>query len=350
MQGHGAEGTLAAAHLGGVFGLASAAPREHVSPPPFLRPHDFLLTNARGGLRWLCQELRPSKLWLPSFLCPVLVPAVADVCRFEFYHQARDLSRNRGNWLRQLQPGEGVLVIDYFGFPGDTETAATARERGAWVIEDACQALLSEHVGHNADFVLYSPRKFVGVPDGGIVSPRQGNGLPIRNHPVPPADWWLDAFSACRLRAEFDRYGGTQEWFRLFQVSEAKSPREPYRMSMLSQALLEKAFDYVEIARLRRRNYAHLLGLLGEFSLFPELDSQTVPLGFPIRIPQRDRVRDVLLREHVFPPIHWPLAGAVPAEFAESHALAAEIMTLPCDQRGSLEALTRMAEIVRKGV
>ena len=47
--------------------------------------------------------------------------------------------------------------------------ASEVKKCGAWLLEDACQALLSDEVGRFSDFVLYSPRKFLGVPDGGVL-------------------------------------------------------------------------------------------------------------------------------------------------------------------------------------
>jgi dTDP-4-amino-4,6-dideoxygalactose transaminase len=340
---------VAATLVGGVFGLAPTAPGASTAAPPFSMDGAVLLASGRAAVRLLCEELRPPAVWLPSYLCPILLTAVQDIAAVRFYPQAADLRSCRGDWLDRIEPRELVVLVDYFGFPCDSEVAAAARNRGAWVVEDACQALLSTHLCRYADFVIYSPRKFVGVPDGGILTFRNGNRLPARTLPPAPGEWWLTAFSACRLRDEFERQGAeSREWFGLYQMSEACTPCEAYGMSTLTQAILTHAVDYPRVTAARRRNYQQLCTALGDLAVFPELDLQTVPLGFPIRVSRREAVRQALFEQQVFPPIHWPLRGTVPDEFADSHRLAEEILTLPCDQRYDLETMDRMAAIVRR--
>jgi hypothetical protein len=60
----------------------------------------------------------------------------------------------------------------------------------------------------------------------------------------------------------------------------------------------------------------------------------------------RDTVRQALFAQEIYPPIHWPIPGRVDQKFMASHQLAAEIMTLPCDQRYELEAMEKMASII----
>jgi hypothetical protein len=89
---------------------------------------------------------------------------------------------------------------------------------------------------------------------------------------------------------------------------------------------------------------------LGEFAVFPQLPAKVVPLGFPIRLKNRDQVRQRLFEHQIYPPVHWPLEGIVPDEFRNSHQLAANIMTLPCDQRYDGHDMMRMATLVLEGL
>ena len=85
-------------------------------------------------------------------------------------------------------------------------------------------------------------------------------------------------------------------------------------------------------------------------ALFVELPAGVVPLGFPIRLAARDRVRQALIEERIYPPTHWPLDGVIPETFAASHALAAHILTLPCDQRYARDDMERMVSAVKKEI
>jgi len=267
------------------------------------------------------------------------------VSAVKFYEVNYDLVPSSLDWLDHIQPKDLVVLVDYFGFPCDPFCIKRAKEKGAWVLEDACQTLLSEDVGRFSDFVLYSPRKFLGIPDGGILSYNDEIAFDTKLE-NPPAAWWLKAFFASVLRREFDLHGGSRRWFELFQETEIGGPIGPYAMSELSRILLQHCFDYLMIAQKRIENYQLLLNNLFELALFPSLPPKVVPLGFPIRVKNRDRVRQALFDHQIYPPVHWPIKGIVPEKFRDSHQLSDEIMTLPCDQRYNRRDMERMAQLV----
>ena len=114
------------------------------------------------------------------------------------------------------------------------------------MLEDACQALLSREIGQLVDCVLHSPRKFIGMPDGGILSfnSRVDSGALLWS---PQEVWWLKAFSATVIRRGFDLRGRNGHWFEPFQEVEAESPIGSYDMSELSRMLLVNGFGYPAI-------------------------------------------------------------------------------------------------------
>ena len=232
--------------------------------------------------------------------------------------------------------------------PLSSKIAGLVKGHGGYILEDACQALLSEHVGQYSDFVLFSPRKFIGVPEGGILT--SCCNVNFDDVELKPAlsSWWLKMLEAAINRREVDQYGGDRRWYRLFQETDAATPIGYFAMSDLSHKLLFNGFEYKEICRWRIENYSILAHNLEDIAMFPILPEGTVPLGFPIRHPRRDQIRINLFQEQIYPPVHWPIDGVVPAEFSESHRLANEVMTLTCDQRYGSEDIHRMANSVIK--
>jgi hypothetical protein len=328
---------------GGMFGLEFSSAS---IAPAFMREPKQLLLTGRCGIKLLVDGLKPAQVWMPSYLCcSMLDPVDPGRSEVKFFEIGYDLQTTSLEWLDQVQPGSLVILIDYFGFPCDKQVAREARARGAYVLDDASQALLSGHVGSQADYVLYSPRKTVGVPDGGILRSLGASSLPAVELMPPPRDLWLQGLKACVGRREFDRFGGDRSWFELFRQVEVGYPVGPYRMSELSEMLLEVGVDYAQVAEVRRANYTYLAESLGDYALFKRLDAHTVPLGFPIRVPNRDKVRQFLFDHAIYPPIHWEL-DRVPQEFAESHRLSADIMTIPCDQRLEPEDIMRTADLL----
>ena len=338
--------------VGGVFGIPAereigVIPTEKT--PAFLAAgvEHARFVNARSALAVLLERLSPRHIWLPSYLCDSVLVAVEQMripCRF-FPVNSRLRCANY-TWLEDVRPHDVVVTISYFGFSADEIVVCKAKERGAWVVEDASQALLMDEAATAADFVLFSPRKFVGVPDGGILVSYAAHGIREVILSSPPDEWWLQAYSACSLRRDYEQFGVETDWFRRFQHSEAEAPCGRFSMTGFSEMLLMRAFDYSDIAARRRTNYQSLLGPLSHLALFPELPPKVVPLGFPIRVSNRDAVREALFQESIFPPVHWSLKGMVPDEFVESHELSREILTLVCDQRYGPAEMDRTAAIV----
>jgi hypothetical protein len=335
--------------IGGVFGLPDRVPKL-VEPGGkswlFQRPGTLRVVNARSAFFLLGQTFLPHKVWLPSYLCEAVVQGFqAAKVAMEFFPVNDCLRCENSRWLERVQPGDLVLRINYFGFQNTDPVFWEAISRGAWIVDDAAQALLTEGIGDAAHFVVYSPRKFIGVPDGGfLVSMIPAPGEWPALQPVPPG-WWLETFFASQLRRDFELGSGRRDWFPRFQAAEQNAPKGPFAMSEFSGHLLDHAFNYSAITQNRRANYLQLLKHLHEFALFQELPAGIVPLGFPVRLHSRDAVLRGLMREQVFPPIHWALNGLVPDAFVASHNLARETMTLPCDQRYDGDDMRRISEV-----
>lgn len=345
--------------IGGVLGLeeppdAPPAPGGSVDRPPSLREPALWLADARSALALLVDELRPARVHLPALVCEAVVEAVRGRAEVVFHPLAEDLVGPAPGALADVASGELVVAVDWLGFRTAGGELARARARGAVIVEDASQTLWTEGAG--ADFVVHSPRKVVGVPDGGILRATGARPLPRRALAPPPEPWWSTSLAACRERAAFDRAraaggaAGERSWFALFRRAEAAAPVGAFATSALTRRLLAGPLDWAEIARRRRANWLRLRELLApavgaELALpRPELPADVVPLGFPVRLARREDVRVALFAREIFPPVHWPIEGVVPARFEREHALARELATLPCDQRydaGDMERVAR---------
>lgn len=334
--------------MGGMFGFPEEINCAGQHEVPIALDNAACLANGRCALFVLIGILKPKRVWLPAYLCPSIIQAVQKTgVPIRYFALDYDMQVVPGE-LDDLGPGDLLDIIDYFGFYADRGLMKKARAAGAWVLEDACQAMLTTGVGECADFSLFTPRKYVGIPDAGIlVSHRADVDLRSVKLDPPPSHWWMLTFSAAILRREFDLYGGDRAWFKQYQELEEDMPLGPYAMSDMSKMLLASAFDYAENARKRIENYAVLQEHLADLALFPELTDGVVPLGFPVRIANRDEVQKVLFAADIFPPVHWPFPGILPAEFTESYRLRGNMMMMPCDQRCGPEDMRRMIGLIR---
>ncbi|MGD9874723.1 MAG: hypothetical protein AB7T27_10735 [Kiritimatiellia bacterium] len=313
--------------------------------PPFWKGSVLALASARSGIRLVLECRQMKRIWLPSYLCGSIIDAaVAANAEILFYEVDGCLLPESGGWLKNVERGDLVLFIDYFGFPAPEDLMRDAKDRGAVILEDACQSLLSPP-SEVSDYVLYSPRKYVGVSDGGILICRDGDPVASARLPRGSEDWMQNSLKAGERRAEFDRTGAENGWFGLFREAEVHCPTEPYMMSDRAREVLF-GYDYGTISEKRRENYRTLLRALEGIALFPELPDAIVPMGFPVAVEDRDRVRNRLFENRIYPPVHWPLYEIVPREYSASHRLAAKIMTIPCDQRYDFEDMMRIISIL----
>jgi len=332
------------AMIGGLFGLECQETPKEVTPP-FISGRDLFLVNGRSGIWLLVNRLRPPHVWMPSYLCHTMLSGIdRNITDLRLYEVDYELKVRSNEWISEVTSGDLVIFIDYFGFPHDHQLAKQVKAKDAWVLEDACQALLSDQWGSASDFVLFSLRKWIGVPDGGIL--RVPENFPLSNISLnaSPPTWWLKALLVVIRRREFDDGLPTREWFKLFREVENTAPIGPYAMSELSRVIFEH-FDYSEAADRRIRNYQTLLDELSDYAICPPIKQGVVPLGFPVRVKNRDGVREQLFQHEIYPPVHWLLDGVVPLRCVDSHRLSSQIMTLPCDQRYRHEDMERIADI-----
>jgi hypothetical protein len=332
--------------LGGAFGIETPELSHDRSEPPFSGPHIQYFLNVRCALKALCDVHRPTHAWLPSYLCTSLLQPF-EICGVPVRYYAVDerLICSDEDFLSEIRPGDFLVLIHYFGFPQGLALAAKAHARGALVIEDASQALFLKQQFPGSTCVLYSPRKFLGVPDGAIMVSDRETGTGGMSLVEPPQDWWKLAVAMSLKRRDFDLTGQQNNWFDLFRRTESDIPVGAYRASQLSRIVLE-GMDYGLIKARRRTNYACLLKHLKQYALFTEYKESSAPLGFPVRVPRR--LRDpVLLHLHkagIFAPVHWPCEAFVPPSFRASHEIATTVLTLLCDQRYAESDMERQAD------
>jgi hypothetical protein len=333
--------------IGGLFGLEPATMARGFGPPPFAGSCLSYFLNARCAVYGVCQSVQPRTVWLPSYLCSAILDPFRNLAvPIRYYDAGPNLETHAAGWIADVAPGDLVLLIHYFGFPNAAFPAGLLKGRGAAIIEDASQGLFIKQQYSESICIVYSPRKFLGVPDGGLMAYSRSNALDFGLLEPPPIEWWKSALAVTQMRREFDLLGGENLWFSLYREVEDTCPVGPYRSSDITRVVIETGTDYDFIKRVRRENYLALRERLKEFALFPELDTETVPLGFPVCVDahRRDKVIDHLYSQRIYPPVHWHIEGIVPEQYRESHSLSQRILTLICDQRYTISDMMRQAD------
>ena len=328
--------------IGGVRGFSLGA--ETSERLEILSSKNGLYSNARSALYALTKVCQLRRIWLPSFICDtVLQPFKKSGLVFNFYPVNKTLAADFNEV--SIEEGDAVLLISYFGVPIDASLYEWLKEKGACIIEDLSQAVYSSP-NKRADFSVYSLRKFFAVPDGGIII---SNGEEV-NWPYTSSTErgdLLPRIEAISDRSLFDAgLSNSKAWVSGVQELEAALFANLFPMSLFTRAQVAGSIDFENDRAQRIKNFDYLLSELSEICLIQDRKGG-VPLGFPIVLSNRDKVRKTLFEQDIYPPIHWNIEGVVPAAYTESHKLSSQIMTIPGDGHYDLEDMRRVVAALR---
>jgi hypothetical protein len=308
-----------------------------------LRRHIFL-GNARSALARFLAHRNARRIWLPAYICESAVEgAAAGASAIDFYPVDEQLNPDSAFLDRRLRRGDYALAVDYFGrTPHARFRRLVAARRDVNWIEDRAQALHTGPVW--GDWELFSPRKLLGVPDGGILAGRRKPGLRLPERLAPPRIERMLAAQAARLDDPACRQSGG--WFAAYRRSESMQRVEATAMSALSLALLNAA-EARTLVRRRAANWRVLHALLREVAAFGRPPGPA-PLGFVLRARDAARLQERLIARGVFAQRHWARLPSPRRSFPEAHRLASELITLPCDQRYGEREMRAVARVVRQ--
>lgn len=298
--------------------------------------------NARSALAALAAQWPGVTVWLPAFVCADVMDGLSPD-RVRFYPVAEGFAPDLGVVEAESRAGDLILLAAHLGLPvGKDARALVARRGDLTFIEDRAQAL-GPGLGAGAGYLLYSPRKLLGVADGGIlVAPDAAAPLP---QPSALAD--ADAAWAAALLRHADPSGADNaRWFAANRAKEAAMRAGPEAMTPRSLAILSET-SMASLAGPRLANWKTLDARLRRWSALPG-DPQAPPLGYVLRLPVevRERLMSALHAERIFAAVHWPRIAAPEADFPREAAWTRELLTLPCDHRYGAAEMMRIADRV----
>lgn len=304
------------------------------------RPYSAFV-NARSAFQALAWTWPEATVWLPAFVCDDLLdPGLA--ARTRFYPVLDGFEPDLVAIDTEARPGDLVVFVAHFGLPLGLETRAfAARRPDLRIVEDRAQALDAGPSLPGA-WLLFSPRKLLGVADGGLlVAPDAAQGPPLPKGTADSVALWR----APLLRAGDPEGRANAGWHAANQAKEAAMTVGQQAMTEQSLAILANV-AVESLAHPRRANWAVLDRGLRPWSALPA-EPGAPPLGYVLRLQaeQRDLLLAGLHAQRIFAAVHWPRIAAPAAAFPRETAWTRELVTLPCDHRYGAATMERIADL-----
>ena len=323
------------------------------------------LSTGRAAIKFILSHImkkeRINKCWLPSYLCETIIQPFRELnIDYEFYNLKENLQLDINYLSRKIEKNDLVFTINYFNLLYNNKVIVFLRKlknNNVIIIEDLTHSFLNNNVFSYkiSDYSIISLRKWFGIPDGGIAI--SNNDLFDKNLIVKGSFY---DFVHLRLKYSIlknfylNKIINKKDSFRKMHDKAEELANLTIRlndMSNISKTILNSV-DFNSIIYKRRMNFEYLLSSFKDLDkieiLSNNLEEGMCPMGFPIIATKRNALREYLINNNIYCPIHWLLPKEIPKKFDYSYSLSKKIITIPCDQRYSIEDMEIIAGKVKE--
>ncbi|MFW3480840.1 hypothetical protein ACRCJP_08700 [Aerococcus urinaeequi] len=315
--------------------------------------NNYIYTESgRGAINLILENLddHVKGVQLPSYICEsVIQPFLENNYNIFFYNVNLDLSVDI-NSIKNMDKTSVFFHLGYYGFYTNSEikNIVNKMEKDLILIEDKTHTLLSQSDIDNSKYTVASLRKWLGLPSGGFAT-----GLNIK--PVLTTSTIISELrkKALILKEDYIKNDvqNKAKFLKMFDYAEVELDKcsKSYKIDSDSLNIL-KHTNFKNISDTRRENFLTLLRGLENVlvePIFSELPDDVVPLFFPIYSKQRNKLRNHLINNEIYCPIHWPKSEMVEGSISDDvQKIYDEILSIPIDQRYGISEMERIIQIV----
>lgn len=289
-------------------------------------PNMLKFQSARAALRAVLESAGIKRVLLPIFICDAVVQSVVDSGAIVERYSLDD-SLYPKDLSNLLSEESVVLYVNYFGLCTESVKRLCSEVPKKQLIIDNSQALFTQPEDVMA--TIYSVRKFIGVPDGGLLV---ASDIDIK---IPEKE---DAESLDRVKHLLLRsaYSARRGYLSYVESEKTLTNTTPLKMSRLTNRIAA-SFDMDLVKRKRRENYlvlAEQLDGLNEHKW--SIGGASIPLCYPLLLTRSvERLKNMLIDEGVFIPTYWPEVKSTAGHDSIEYRLLHHCLYIPCDQRYS---------------
>lgn len=304
--------------IGGYFGLELGRSKSY--------PHKkaLHLQSARNALKLILQNHDIKSLWTPYFTCQSVLETIKESnCDIKFYSIDENFTP-----LLECKSKDWILYTDYFGINSNNVKNILLKYPNS--IIDNAQSFFAK----KSKICFYSPRKFIGVSDGGL----------LYDNKTTLHTTLLQDISINRAKFLLKRLdSGPESGYCNFKESEQSLNLQPPKiMSNLTKKILN-SLDYGYIKNKRRKNFNHLNKILPNPMNY-NLKDDEIPMVYPYHGTQK--MRDFLIQNKIFIATYWiNLQNWCKKKSFEIY-LQENLLALPIDQRYGKKDMQTIAQYI----
>ena len=293
---------------------------------PLYYQDGIYLNICRSALRYLIRVLGIKRIHVPFYTCYVVNDAIRqEGCEVVNYKLDSQLMP-----IKKFCKDDFIIYNNYFGLTGNKVNELASLYPN--LIVDNAQAFYSQP---NCRAAIYSPRKFFGLTDGGIlrgkdiptIELQQGTSYDVTSHLLKRHDY------------------GAQAAYRDFCANDEALEQYPLQsMSKLTMALMVN-IDYEGVRERRLQNFKYLNeNLSTEFPI--SMSSDDVPLIYPFYTESGAEIRMRLIDNGIFCARYWPNVLKDIESDSLEYNLTTNIVAIPIDQRYNKYDMDSIIEII----
>ena len=290
------------------------------------------LNTARNCFEYILLARNYKKVYIPYYTCEVMLqPLEKHHISYEFY-SINELLEPIG--ITKLLPEEAFLYTNYFGLKQScVEKLVTIY--GTQLIVDNAQAFFASRIDGIDTF--YSPRKFLGVSDGGYLYTDCCLNRDITYH-----------YSYMRMQHLLQRIDeGAEQGYISFRYNDDALDYIPIsKMSRLTcNILCGIDYEHIKKKRIDNFNILHEALLRNNLLNIDSLDLFECPMVYPYYVDDKT-LRKKLIDNRIYIATYWPNVLKWCSEDMLEYELTNNIIALPIDQRYGREEMDYIIKLL----
>lgn len=316
----------------------------------------YFYSSGRAALYAIIKNIEKTRaditaILVPDYICHTVPETINRTqLNIEVYHLNSEFYASEELVCNTGLSNKAILLVNFFGFMSLESMIQKIHRNNpdCIVIEDNVQSLNSMFLTSSADYRFTSFRKSLSVPDGGWVLTRYQMHQPMG----------INKFAQYKIAGGILKNLRYYQWFddslylQMLKVGEEKIDDN------LDKAISQFTLDFLSTINLtrfntlRQRNAEYLVKRLKDLCIEPMIPYKKgiIPLFIPIRLKNRDQVRQALFAKQIFCPVHWPVLNQYSDDYTMGKLMHEEELSLIVDQRYGILEMQHIIDVIKENL